>query len=90
MEINVNNMVRSGVILLIGLPLSVGFMTSSMKTDPASDMVSSTRAKLVEPCLDFMVSKPDSPLERKAQDRIDGSLGSNGADYRGLCKWVLN
>ena len=37
-----------------------------------------------------MISKPDSKLERGAKDRVDAVMGSDGADYKGLCGYVLN
>ena len=90
MEINVNNLVRSAVILLVGLPVTLGVASSFTKTDPTTDSISSAKAPLVEPCLGYMSSKPDSKLERSAKDQIDAVMGNDGADYKGLCGWIIN
>ena len=88
---NVENLVRSGVILVIGLPITLGVAVSGLKeTTSASDKaVAEAKAELTEACLNFAVSKADSKLERDAQDAIDAQLGADGADYKALCNWVL-
>ena len=90
MEFNLNNLVRSAVILVVGLPVTLGVASSISKTDPVSDAISAAKAPLVAPCLEYMISKPDSKLERGAKDRVDAVMGSDGADYKGLCGYVLN
>ena len=90
MEFNVNNLVRSAVILVVGLPVTLGVASSMSKTDPVTDAVSRAKAPLVAPCLNYMISKPDSKLERSAKDEVDAVMGSDGADYKGLCGYVLN
>jgi hypothetical protein len=90
MEFNVNTALRSAVILVIGLPLSASVFLTASKTDPTTDAISATKAPLVGMCLDYMTSKPDSKLERTAKTAIDDVLGAEGADYKGLCNWVLN
>lgn len=90
MEFNLNTAIRSAVILVVGLPVTLGVASSITKTDPVSDAVSAAKAPLVMPCLEYMISKPDSKLERGAKDRVDAVMGSDGADYKGLCGYVLN
>ena len=90
MDFNLNNLVRSAVILAVGLPVTLGVASSLTKSDPASDTVSATKAPLVGVCLDYMTSKPDSKLERNSKNEIDEIMGADGADYKGLCNWVLN
>ena len=90
MEFNFNTAIRSAVILLVGLPVTLGVASSISKTDPTTDAVSAAKAPLVAPCLEYMVSKPDSKLERGAKDQIDAAMGNDGADYKGLCGWVIN
>ena len=90
MEFNLNTAIRSAVILVVGLPVTLGVATSISKTDPVSDAISAAKAPLVSPCLEYMISKPDSKLERGAKDRVDAVMGSDGADYKGLCGYVLN
>ncbi len=89
-DFSINNLVRSAVILVVGLPVTLGVASSISKTDPVSDAVSAAKAPLVTPCLEYMISKPDSKLERGAKDRVDAVMGSDGADYKGLCGYVLN
>ena len=90
MDFNLNNLVRSAVILVIGLPVTLGVASNISKTDPVTDAVSAAKAPLVTPCLEYMTSKPDSKLERGAKDRVDAVMGGEGADYKGLCGYVLN
>jgi hypothetical protein len=90
MDFNLNTALRSAVVLAIGLPVSIGVTMSTLKTDPTSDAISVTKAPLVADCLDYMSSKPDSKLERTAMTAIDDQMGNDGADYKGLCNWVLN
>ena len=90
MDFNLNTALRSVVVLAIGLPVSLGVAFSTMKTDPTTDAISATKAPLVGVCLDYMTSKPDSKLERTAMTAIDDAMGNDGADYKGLCNWVIN
>jgi len=90
MDFNVNNIVRSAVILAVSLPVSVGVFMSVTKADPTTDAVSAAKAPLVTPCLEYMTSKPDSKLERGAKNKVDTVMGADGSDYKGLCGWVLN
>jgi len=90
MEFNLNTAIRSAVILVVGLPVTLGVASSMSKTDPVASAVSAAKAPLVAPCLEYMVSKPDSKLERGAKDKVDAAMGSDGADYKGLCGYVLN
>ena len=90
MEFNLNTAIRSAVILVVGLPVTLGVASNITKTDPVSDAISAAKAPLVAPCLEYMISKPDSKLERGAKDRVDAVMGSDGADYKGLCGYVLN
>ena len=89
-DFSINNRVRSAVILVVGLPVTLGVASSISKTDPVTDAISAAKAPLVAPCLEYMISKPDSKLERGAKDRVDAVMGSDGADYKGLCGYVLN
>ena len=90
MDFNLNTAIRSAVILIVGLPVTLGVASSISKTDPVTDAISAAKAPLVAPCLEYMVSKPDSKLERGAKDSVDAAMGSDGADYKGLCGYVLN
>ena len=91
MSLNVENLVRSAVILVVGLPVTIGVSTAAFRDTTTADSAASSdlKAELVEVCLDYAVSKPDSKLERNAKDEIDRKLGADGADYKSLCNWVL-
>ena len=90
MQINVESMFRSAVVLAIGLPITFGIgavMKANLEKDPMTDM-EMFKSDLSLPCLKFAVTKPDSKGEREAKDAIDEIVG-DGVDYREVCKWVL-
>ena len=90
MQINVDSMFRSIVVLAIGLPITFGIgavMKANLEKDPMSD-IEMFKADLGLPCLKFAVTKQDSKGEREAKDAIDEIVG-DGADYREVCKWAL-
>ena len=91
MTLNVENLVRSAVILVVGLPITVGVSTTAFKNNTSSvdTAVSNAKAELVDACMDYAISKPDSRLERDSKNAIDTVLGADGADYKSLCNWVL-
>ena len=88
---NVENLVRSAVILVVGLPVTLAVASSATKdTRSRVDIATAeVNADLVEGCVDYMVSKKESKLERQGQDKIDSALGADGASYKELCNWVL-
>lgn len=90
MQINVESMFRSAVVLAIGLPITFGIgavMKANLEKDPMTDM-EMFKSDLSLPCLKFAVTKPDSKGEREAKDTID-EIAGDGVDYREVCKWVL-
>ena len=91
MNLDLNNVIRSAVIAVIGLPVTVAVAATMLVDATPSDMKAQARVKgnLVEACVDYMVSKADSKLERQSQDEIDTILGEDGANYKDLCNWVL-
>ena len=91
MNLNVENLVRSGVLLVVGLPITLGVTASAFRNDTSAvdTAVSDAKAELVDVCLDYAISKSDSRLERNAKDTIDKVVGADGADYKALCNWVL-
>ena len=87
---NVENLVRSGVALVIGLPLTVGVLVAGLP-EPKNESVlvqNRIKAELTEACVKYLVSKNDSKLEREAKDEIDEVLGGE-VNYIETCKWVL-
>ena len=91
MDINLNTTIRSAVIAVVSLPITLAVAASVLVDATPSDMKAQAQVKgdLVEACVDYMVSKADSKLERQSQDEIDEILGADGANYKDLCNWVL-
>ena len=96
-DLNVENLVRSGVVLVVGLPvaLSLGGLvntTSDLARESSESqaevVAQSLKNELTVPCIKYMVSKVDSKLEREAKTDIDEVLGGE-VDYGNTCKWVL-
>jgi hypothetical protein len=87
---NVNQLVRSGVVLAIGLPLSIGVLANAWPEEKNQSVLIQNRVKgeLTEACIKYAVSKVDSKLEREAKDEIDDILGGE-VNYKGVCDWVL-
>ena len=97
MNLNIENLARSGVVLLVGLPiaLSLGGLTSAATrvleqnaSNPTASATEKLKTRLAGPCLRYMLSKSDSKLEREAKTDIDNVMGG-AVDYSGTCKWVL-
>jgi len=97
MNLNIENLVRSGVVLVVGLPvaLSLGGLTNSFTrvlqqnaSNPTASATDDLKAKLAAPCVRFMLSKNDSKLEREAKTDIDEVMGGS-VDYSNTCNWVL-
>jgi len=91
MEVNVNQIVRSVVVLAVGLPISVGVAVNGLRTPEKNESViiqSELKAELTEPCLKYALSKVDSKLEREAKNEIDEVFGGE-VNYQETCKWVL-
>ena len=91
MDYNVNNLVRSAVALIVGLPLSVAVVLGTLPEGEtrAERVQNRLKGDLAEVCLDFAFSGRDTKAERAAKDAIDERMGE-GADYAGICKWVLS
>jgi hypothetical protein len=91
MTLNIENLVRSGVVLAVCLPLTIG-VTSKVTERPevteVDKVTNEFKAQLVRPCVGYMVSKNDSKLERTSQNEIDDILGGE-VNHKGVCDWVL-
>ena len=97
MDLKVENLVRSGVVLLVGLPvaLSLGGLTGAATrvmerslTDPTAEVANGLKEDLTKPCVLWGFSKSDSKLEREAKNQIDEIMGGE-VSYPDLCGWVL-
>ena len=98
MEFNLNNIVRSVAIVVVGLPMTLGIngltnattkaITASVEVSAQTAEYDSLRAKLTGPCLKYLFSKVDSTLERNSKNTIDEAFGGQ-VDYKGVCNWVV-
>ena len=89
MNLNIENLVRSGVVLVLGLPLTGAVLLNAMPEKNESVLVQNRiKGELTEACVKYLVSKVDSKLEREAKDEIDDTLGGE-VNYKEVCKWVL-
>jgi len=97
----VPSVVRSVAVAVVALPLALSvsgtlnagssFLRASAEVASSENTSTVTknevRAKLTEPCLDYLLSKSDSKAERAAKDEIDSYFG-NEMNYVEVCKWV--
>ncbi len=91
MSLNIENLVRSGVILAVCLPLTIGVtakVTERAEVSEKDRVTNEVKASLVRPCIGYMTSKNDSKLERTSQNEIDDVLGGE-VNHKGVCEWVL-
>ena len=95
-HVHICNLVRSGVVLVVGLPvaLSLGGLTSTFTrvieqnaSNPAASVLAPLKGKLAKPCLDYQLSKADSKLERDAMNKIDDIMGGE-VNYTAICQWA--
>ena len=91
MNLIVANYVRSAVLLVVALPITVA--TSLALTDRPRENKSQVaqadiKAELTLPCLRYALSKGDSKLEREAKNAVDDVLGGE-VNHGEACKWVL-
>ena len=97
MNLNIENLVRSGVVLVVGLPVALSLtnltgvttqLVSESLGDPTREATNDVKKDLAGPCIRFMLSKTDSKLERAAKDDIEEVVGGP-VDFRATCNWVL-
>ena len=98
MDLNVNNLVRSGVILVLGLPVTIGLTVSVLSSNSRQELASNVSVKeevvneltgkLTRPCLNYFMSKDGSKLERTSQNQIDEVMDGEVV-HSSVCKWVL-
>ena len=90
MDLNFNQLVRSGVVLVIGLPISLGVALNALPEaeSKATKIQDRTKAELTETCLNYAFSGRNTKAERNAKDEIDERFGDN-SNYSEVCKWVL-
>jgi hypothetical protein len=98
MNFDINHLVRSGAIALVGLPLALstsGLINTTSKVAAAGSeralretRVQQVYAKygdeLAEACIGWAVSKVDTKLERESKNTIDEVFGGE-VDYGKVC-----
>ena len=98
MNIDVNHLVRSGAIALVGLPLALSTSglintTSSLAEANSDRALRETETQrvytkygdqLAEACIGWAVSKVDSKLERESKNTIDEVFGGE-VNYKAVC-----
>jgi len=91
MDFNLNQCVRSAVVLVVGLPITIGVASSVMPKGEtqAQRIINNTKGDLTEACLQYALSKSDTKMERGAKTTIDEAFG-DGSNYREVCNWVLS
>ena len=87
MELNINQLVRSAVVLVIGLPVSLAILAQAPEKTETTEL-EALKTELGLPCLKFAMTNSGSKGEREAKDAIDEIVG-NEVNYREACKWVL-
>ena len=94
MTFDLNNVIRSAAVVVVGLPLSgavaLGVVANLPEGEPRSVQIQrSIKAELTEACLDWAYSKGDSKLEREAKNAIDDYFEGE-VNHAGVCKFVLS
>ena len=92
MSLNVENLVRSGVLLVVALPITVSAALSIAERPRENKSLitqADLKSELTLPCLRYALSKADSKLEREAKNAVDEVLGGE-VNYQEACKWVLS
>jgi len=98
MNLNIENLVRSGVVLAVGLPVALSLsnlssvttqlVSQSLASDPTREATDTVKKELAGPCVRYLLSKNDSKLEREAQNDIEDIVGGP-VNHRETCNWVL-
>jgi hypothetical protein len=94
MNIDVNHIVRSAAIVLVGAPLALStsnlLNTTSTAAQQATQITQAQSVKteygdkLAKACYGYALSKVDSKLERESKNTIDEVFGGE-VDYKTAC-----
>lgn len=87
MELNINQLVRSAVVLVVGLPVSLAILAQAPEKTEKTEL-ETLKSELSVPCLRYATTKRDSKGERAAKDAIDEIVSD--ANYGEVCKWALS
>ena len=98
MKLNIENLVRSAVVLAVGLPIALSLnnlvtttarLAENASVSTKSDtVVTNIKGDLTDACIKYLVSKEKSSLERLAKTKIEEVLGGD-VDHNEICQWVL-
>ena len=99
LNVNVASLVRSGVILVIGVPAVLGLgnvlNTAAQSTKNAERpdvrqlVIESYQGRAAEACVKFLVAKQDSKMEREAKTELDDVFGGE-VNYKEVCNWTFS
>ena len=99
LNINVSSLVRSGVVLVIGVPAVIGLgnvlNTAAESTQRAEQpdvrqlVIESYQGQAAEACVKFLVAKSDSKMERESKTELDDVFGGD-VNHAEVCKWVFS
>ena len=98
MNFDLNNIVRSAAIGIVGLSITLPLGAEISASGRASRAVEEPTKQeqvledivneLTAACVDYRISKADSKLEREAKTAIDDYFGGE-VSYRAVCDYVL-
>ena len=88
LDLNVNQLVRSVVVLLVGAPISLAILAQAPEKAERSEL-DQLKTELEVPCLRYMTTRSDSKGERAAKDAVDLVYGVDPS-YSDVCKWALS
>ena len=99
MSFDLNNIVRSVAIAVVGLSITLplgseltarGKATGTEIVKSESELVyDGIVNNLTAPCIDYLITATDSKLEREAKTTIDNYFGGE-VDYNAVCDYVLS
>ncbi len=102
MDFNLSSVIRTVVIGAAVAPLSFSAMgvmnatsrtldNAAIATEPSEVDLTLEQVKggLAKDCLNYLLSKNDSTLEREAKTALDKAFGGE-VNYREVCNWVIN
>ncbi|MGB0239180.1 MAG: hypothetical protein ACPF9O_10425 [Cycloclasticus sp.] len=98
LHLDVNGIIRSVAVIAVGLPLalsvsgSLNAITRAADAAAEKDQVTLAKEELrtdaTRACINWLVSKVDSKLEREAKNEIDDAFGGE-VSYKEACKYIL-
>ena len=97
-DVNIASLVRSGVVLMLGAPVVLGLganfdsiADATNRTGPSErdNTVSRVKSDIARDCIDYVLSKTDSKMERDAKNALDEYFGGE-VDYKAVCDWALS